>query len=212
MDRLLGQLFSNALGYMSYQKEREYLIQRWGCLKTTQELCLQLRTYQQNVLPFPRIEDLIRYHVRSCDQSCPYYLADHDSIPLLIYGVKQYGKILSCKSIYGITLFEITEGRYPTELELALFEHLMEVPDILVPNEPVPKRASIRLEPYSLNKTLDDRCCICQDAMTSGQRVVTLPCFHTFHTHYQTDDNECLGIESWLSKSDECPLCKQKVM
>ena len=215
MDRLFSHLLSNVIGYMAYQSEHEYMTSRWGCKKTTNELCLQVRNYQQSILPNPRIEDLIRYAYRPCDRTCPYYISQEDAIPLLIYSIKEYGKILSCKSLYGIALFHITEERFPTELELVLFEQFMNHAPVSVSNPDHVKeipRASPRLQPYILKKEYHDSCCICQDKMTKGQEVVTLSCMHTFHIHYQTKENECLGIESWLAKSDECPLCKQKVI
>lgn len=210
MDSLFRHLMSNIVGYMEYKKEHDYMTRRWGCKKTTNELCLQLRTYQRTILPQPRIEDLIRSCYHPCDRTCPYYIKQEDAFPLLIYSVVEYGKIVECKSLYAIALFRIMEARDPTELELVLFEQTMNIPESQS-NEPQKVSPSLQLQPYTLTKSLEDRCCICQDQMTSGQEVVTLPCFHTFHIHFQTRDNECMGIESWLRKSNECPLCKQSV-
>ena len=209
MDRLFGQLFSDVVGYMNYAEENNYMMTRWGCRKTTNELCRQLRSYRQEILPNPRIEDMVRYYFRPCEESCPYYIAYDNAVPLVIYSIREYGKILTCKSLYGIELYYITEGRYPSEFELLLFEQLMNLPiQELVPEE----RKPVRVDSYLLTKTIPDQvCCICQEDIVMNQRVVTLPCLHTFHSKKHDGKIECLGIESWLERSDECPLCKKSV-
>ena len=92
-----------------------------------------------------------------------------------------------------------------------LFEQLMQQqPHIPSDHEDVPFVPPVRapLNTYKLKSDMKDRCCICQDDMITGQEVVTLPCMHSFHTVFHTNENECMGIESWLEKSRECPLCK----
>lgn len=55
-----------------------------------------------------------------------------------------------------------------------------------------------------LAEDLQEGCCaVCLDAMTSGQRVATLPCGHAFHAN-------C--IRQWLPSSLTCPLCKRAVV
>mmetsp|Transcript_34108 Transcript_34108/g.49944 ORF Transcript_34108/g.49944 Transcript_34108/m.49944 type:complete len:346 (-) Transcript_34108:9-1046(-) len=42
-------------------------------------------------------------------------------------------------------------------------------------------------------------CAICLESYNVGEKVRTIPCFHTFHT-------KC--IDPWLSTKAECPVCK----
>lgn len=212
MDQLFSHLFNNITNYISYQDEQNYIINQWKCKKYTTELCIQLRKYRQDVLPSPRIEDIIRYSFKPCEPTCPYHISLEDAKPLLVYTIREYGRILLCKELYGLALIHITEGRYPSELELLLFQQVMEpYPYYDERKQDVPQRRELQLQPYKLSKTVTDSCCICQDVMIQDQIVITLPCFHTFHSNYKTKENECLGIESWLQKSDECPLCKTKI-
>lgn len=214
MERLFGHLFSNVMGYMMYKEEETYLTTRWECKKTTPELCIQLRQYRNEILPFPRLEDFIRYFYKPCEPNCPYYMTIENALPLLIYSIRHYGKLLTCPSLYAIALFHITEDRYPREMELILFEqamnimhHQQEIP------EPVQERQTkpIPIDSYVLKKSLPDVCCICQEPMETGQHVMTLPCMHSFHTFFHTKQNECPGIDKWLARSDDCPLCKQPI-
>jgi hypothetical protein len=50
-------------------------------------------------------------------------------------------------------------------------------------------------------------CCICQEEIKEGESVINLPCNHTFHSQ---NDN-CSGIETWLQKAGNCPLCKKPI-
>jgi hypothetical protein len=211
MERLFGHLFSNVMGYMMYKEEETYLITQWECTKTTPELCIQLRHYRKEILPYPRLEDFIRYYYKPCEPSCPYYMAIENALPLLIYSIRHYGKLLPCPSLYAMALFQITENRYPSEIECVLFEQVMnivqhhdEIPEP-VPTKPIP------FDSYVLKNRLPDVCCICQEPMEVGHTVMTLPCMHSFHTFFHTKDIECPGIDKWLARSDECPLCKQSI-
>jgi hypothetical protein len=46
------------------------------------------------------------------------------------------------------------------------------------------------------------RCVVCMDDFADGEEVMTLPCFHFFHT-------PC--AERWLKESGICPICKHEV-
>lgn len=224
MDRLFGHLFSNVVGYMTYSEETKYMMSKWGCKKTTPELCEQLRVYRQEILPHPRIEDMIRYYFHPCERSCPYYISYDDAAPLLLYSIREYGKIVTCKSLYAIALHVITEDRYPSEFELLLYEQLMRVPIVSIPhvddeeqihssNSSIHRPNPIRFDRYKITKTIPDQvCCICQENIVQDQYVMTLPCLHTFHSKNQSGPSECLGIESWLERSSECPLCKKNIL
>lgn len=45
-------------------------------------------------------------------------------------------------------------------------------------------------------------CSVCLEEYARGDELITLPCFHTFHT------NCC---EQWLQQSGSCPVCKHRV-
>eukprot|EP01062_Namystynia_karyoxenos_P075935 TRINITY_DN737_c3_g1_i2.p1 TRINITY_DN737_c3_g1~~TRINITY_DN737_c3_g1_i2.p1 ORF type:complete len:389 (+),score=54.92 TRINITY_DN737_c3_g1_i2:71-1168(+) len=49
---------------------------------------------------------------------------------------------------------------------------------------------------------LGEGCTICLDDWAEGAEVLTLPCFHVFHTG-------C--VETWLERSSLCPMCKHAV-
>lgn len=48
----------------------------------------------------------------------------------------------------------------------------------------------------------EKQCQICLDGFEQGQRVRTLPCFHSYH-------EQC--IDTWLSKNKTCPVCKAAI-
>jgi len=52
------------------------------------------------------------------------------------------------------------------------------------------------------SKHPDNLCVMCQYPFEEGDELLTLPCFHAFHS-------EC--IEPWLRQSKACPVCKEKV-
>jgi len=69
-------------------------------------------------------------------------------------------------------------------------------------NEVLPSR------PLTESESLQDiSCCICQDEIKEGEPVITLPCSHIFHSQ---NDN-CAGIETWIQKTGNCPLCKKPI-
>ena len=203
---LVQQLLMNALSYSSYHKEKEYLTQQFGCKKTTSELCLMLRKCQQ-MIPNPRIEDLIRSQYVSCDPICPYYIQPDYAFELLHYSIIEFGKMYSCQDLYQLSLFSVMENRMPTEFEFLLYQtqyRMQSLVDNGVLNVPQPQR---QFEPYSLTTTIEQTCCMCQEALLKDQKVIILPCFHIFHSQ----SNECVGIENWLKTSTECPLCKKNI-
>jgi hypothetical protein len=69
-------------------------------------------------------------------------------------------------------------------------------------NEVLPSR------PLTESESLQDiSCCICQDEIKKGESVISLPCSHIFHS---VNDN-CAGIETWIQKTGNCPLCKKPI-
>ena len=221
MDRLISHVFGEALGYMVYRNEDKYLKERFGCKKTTNELCDQLRQYQNTILPEPRLDDFIRYYYRPCDNNCPRFVPIHQAIPAVKHGIKEMGTLYSCSQVHSLVLYYTLNNRYPSETEFILyqtesalmfsFESFYETA-IRADRDDItrasvfnpPKAKDYGLETYVLKDTLKDDCCICQDPMKTGHAVITLPCFHTFHSHLA----DCEGIDKWLEKSATCPLCK----
>jgi hypothetical protein len=48
----------------------------------------------------------------------------------------------------------------------------------------------------------NDKCTICMEEYTVGNKVVTLPCLHLFH-------EKC--IKKWFGEKSTCPVCKFKI-
>ena len=224
MDRLLSHVFGEALGYIVYRNEDAYLKERFGCKKTTNELCVQLRQYQNTILPEPRLEDFIRYYYRPCDNNCSHFVPIEQAIPAVKHGIIEMGTLYSCNQVHSLVLYYTLHNRYPSESEFILYQTesaLMfsfesfyqtairadrdDMARASVFNEPIPK--DYGLETYVLKDTLKDDCCICQEPMKTGHKVITLPCFHTFHANTR----DCDGIDKWLDKSPTCPLCKYEL-
>jgi len=57
---------------------------------------------------------------------------------------------------------------------------------------------------YKKSDKSDDKssCNICLSEFDEGEKIRTLPCFHSFHTN-------C--IDNWLNRKAECPVCRSSV-
>ena len=67
--------------------------------------------------------------------------------------------------------------------------------------------AAVEKKPYAWfikakEAVLDGTCTVCMEKFADGDSVAALSCAHFFH---QT----C--VESWLSRFDECPLCRSRL-
>jgi hypothetical protein len=250
MNVLLQDVFQQFMERRMYPEEETYL-RELGCKRVSMELCLLLRRYQTDVTRYPRIQDLIRFHYRPCEPTCPYFISIEDALPILNYTFIEWGKLVECKKMMAMSLFHAVEGRYPTEFECGLFETNLSIEDQLrvfdqqssasfanmlgnafggafsgafgaainfnvdengngngMDAEPIRNAGIDRLpDSYVLKRTLDANCCMCQEALQETNRVITLPCLHTFHTATK----ECIGIEKWFEQSEECPLCKKAI-
>jgi len=220
MDRIFSQFFSNAINYALFEPESRYLREVFHCRKTPQELCYKLRNYQQTIAPAPRLEDFIRHYYKPCDESCPYYVPLDIATPVVTYGVRQLGEIVQCEKLHAMILFQMTEGRLPNSMEIMLLDasnqlnmvvnnvqsfHVnMEIYNRGEEKEPLNGQ---RYPSYVLQTKIDQDCCMCQEGFQINQKVITLPCMHSFHSHSE----ECIGIEKWLETSSLCPLCKKEV-
>ncbi|KAI3757588.1 hypothetical protein L6452_05129 [Arctium lappa] len=56
---------------------------------------------------------------------------------------------------------------------------------------------------FSKLKKKEEKCVICQMDYNSGDRLITLPCSHQYHT-------PC--ITEWLMLKKDCPVCKKEVV
>lgn len=56
---------------------------------------------------------------------------------------------------------------------------------------------------FSKNKKKEENCVICQSEFNFGERLITLPCFHQYHT-------KC--ISEWLKRKKNCPICQKEVV
>lgn len=208
MDRLFDQLVGNVVQFMVYKEETRYL-DAWGCKRINNALCALLRTYRKNVHPHPSLDEFVAYHYHACQPTCEYAIPIDEAIPSLMYTVMEYGRLLNCKSLYIFHMLTTFENRYPSESEFIAEE---ENQDDDHDDHHLDSTPLHRLTPYSLSNTIPNQlCCICQEGLLCGQKVITLPCMHTFHTEIKDESMECRGIDSWLHQSNECPLCKQKI-
>jgi hypothetical protein len=213
MDHLFTQLVGNVVQFMIYKEETRYL-DAWGCKRINHTLCAQLKHFRKHVHSHPTLDEFVVYHYHPCQPRCEYAIPIEDAIPSLMYTVMEYGRLLSCKSLYIFHMLTKFENRYPNEADFIAEEENQE-DDHGIQEEQAQEHQGIqgidRLTPYTLSNTIPDQvCCICQEGLLSGQRVITLPCMHTFHTELKGEE-ECKGIENWLCQSTECPLCKQKI-
>ena len=213
MDRLFGHLMNNMVHYMLFRDETEQLT-AIGCKKINPILCALYRTYERETRTnHPSIEEFVAFHTSVCTPSCDYHVHTEDAIPANIYAVTEYGRFLHCRSLYLFMMFTHIENRYPNEEEFNLYEDSLTDEDDILHDEPVERNEILdQFQPYVLKESLPDKnCCICQESLEKNQQVITLPCFHTFHTEYKNSKGECLGIEQWLKHSKDCPLCKRSV-
>lgn len=182
----VDQLITIMVQHVLFKTETK-LLEKSGCKNITNELCGLVHSYKKKNIKLFSLDDFVAYHYTPCDSSCEYYIPIEDALPYLLYTVMEYGTMLNCKSLYKFHMITNTINRYPTETEYK--EYLTLYPVVS----------------YSLSSTINNHlCCICQDQLIEHQKVVTLPCMHTFH--YKTD--ECKGIIPWLQTSSTCPLCK----
>ena len=50
---------------------------------------------------------------------------------------------------------------------------------------------------------LEESCLVCIGAYEEGEQVLTLPCFHRYHS---------VCIEQWLREQTTCPVCLKNVL
>ncbi|KAK1431672.1 hypothetical protein QVD17_08204 [Tagetes erecta] len=56
---------------------------------------------------------------------------------------------------------------------------------------------------FSKSKKKEESCVICQMNFNYGERLITLPCLHQYHT-------KC--ISDWLKLKKNCPICQKEVV
>ena len=50
--------------------------------------------------------------------------------------------------------------------------------------------------------TNEHQCVICMTDYEAGDEILTLTCFHKFHS---------VCVETWFTKQDWCPVCRNKI-
>ena len=88
--------------------------------------------------------------------------------------------------------------------EVRAFERREAAREQAMPGLSAQKRALLPLMPWPAERlaSADDLCIFCQHSFAAGEEVVTLPCFHHFHS-------ECL--DPWLKIHKKCPTCQIEI-
>ena len=184
-------------------------------------VCAMIRSFHDTYGKMPELEELIVYQYQPCHESCDYIIPMEDAIPILMYGMKEYGTLLTCFTVNVMQIFHFIKGRYPDESELLeelaneSMDHSSHQEMTEMMNEQVDdfwKQAKSEvdvssLSVYTLEEKQDAPCSICQEDMNPGHEVITLLCDHTFHA----SSSDCEGIEPWAGKINACPLCKTPI-
>jgi len=138
----------------------------------------------------------------------------------------EYGFSVRCIIIHFIYMYQLLEHRYPTQDELFQYmeEHYNPSGHQELHEQQLNQMMADDVDHYwnhkhSTDEVLPSRplseseslqaisCCICQEEIKEGESVINLPCKHTFHSQ---NDN-CSGIETWIQKAGNCPLCKKPI-
>lgn len=202
---------------MLFREEIEHAIDMFGCKSIpSMEVCSVIRDFRQVYQALPTLDQLVVYHYEPCSTLCEHSMPVEDVIPIQMYAVMEYGIFFRCSVTYAFHVFQFLNNRYP---------RLDEVDTENSPNASSQWTESIhqqvdefwnkttsgldlsKLESCVLESNHSEACSICQDTMSIGQPVITLPCNHTFHSASET----CSGIQEWLKRVNTCPLCKTSI-
>ena len=217
MTDIIQLLYQQAFQQLLFRPEIEHALSMYGCkVSPSMLICGIIRDFYNTYHEWPALEELVMYQYEPCLPECDHIVPMDDALPILMYGIQEYGQLLSCQVIYYIHVFQFTEGRYPRmdEITIALSEHtggmMTETMNQHVDEFWAKANSGIKVDTlpvHTLTQPHTESCAICQDEMTPPQVVMTLPCLHTFHATSES----CSGIQTWLSKINACPLCKQPV-
>lgn len=206
-----------ALNQLLFSQESALAISLYGCKRTPSlQLCSTMRNFFSTYGSWPALEELIIYQYTPCREECECALPMDMAVPVIMYGVQEYGVIFTCRITYLFHLHHFTEGRYPRDDEiLSLVQDTSS--DILTDSmhQQVDEfwnkqKTDIDLSKFPSSVLTEDcgkECAICQEPCKTGQGVVTLSCDHMFHTK----SDECGGIQTWLERCNTCPLCKKVI-
>jgi hypothetical protein len=214
MSNVLQLLYQQAFQHLVFREEIDHAMSMYGCKVTpSATICGIIRDFFNTYQSWPGLEELVMYQYEPCVSDCDNAVPLDDALPILMYGIQEYGQLFSCRVTHFFHVFQFTEGRYPRydEISIALSEHRDAfMNDIMQQNVDefwAHAKSGVditQLEVRILEEKHPESCAICQEDMNSSQKVVTLPCHHTFHS----SSDECSGIQSWLEKVNACPLCK----
>ena len=217
MTSVLQLLYQQAFQQLLFQPEIEHAMSMYGCkIAPSMTICGIIRDFFTTYQSWPGLEELVMYQYEACLPDCEFSVPMEDAIPILMYGFQEYGQLFSCRVIYFFHVFQFTEGRYPRydELSIELSEHhgtiMNETMNHNVDEFWAHAKSGLNVKDLPvriLEEKHTEPCTICQEEMIPSQKVITLPCQHTFHS----SSEECSGIQSWLEKINACPLCKKSI-
>ena len=209
----------------SSQREEQYAMQTLGFrFRPTIVICGHIQRFMQHHSRFPSLSELAAQIYEPCYEDCECYVPFTESIQILEHVLVQYGFFVRCSTVHFIYMYLQFENRFPTRAELfAYIEESSNSPNH-ISDQQITQMMADDVEEYWNHRhssaapipshTLSQEehkesisCCICQDEIKEGEQVVTLPCHHTFHSAF----DQCAGIEHWIEKAGNCPLCKRPV-
>jgi len=201
---------------------REYRkLQELGCQRPTTELCKVMLSYQQSYGQYPdSIRQLVIFQYEPCVEECPYTIGYDDAVSVLEYGIREFNMIMPCQMIFICFMHFVSHGNYPSLLEIFTSAHefgpissIQQQLQLSMSNQVdefwATKSSGLARDhfpPRVLQDQHKEQCAICQEPMKQGEKVITLPCAHTFHSKQEG----CDGIEDWYTKMNNCPLCKHE--
>lgn len=179
-------------------------------------LCILLRECRDQSGRFPTMPEFLQFVWAPCDETCDRVVPIEDWFRIAEYLIVQFGLAPSCTNVHTCYIHGMLSGRMPTLEEFfdAVQEGEADRMTEWMHEETeeywTKKKANVNLDRFPVSVAEEDtkeECCICQEPITKGQAVRTLPCHHFFHS----GSPECSGIEKWLEKCSACPLCKAEV-
>jgi hypothetical protein len=201
---------------------REYKkLQEFGCQRPTTELCLLINKYYETYQQFPDdLRQLVMFQFEPCIDDCPYAVGYDESVTILEYGIRTFNIVMPCQMIFICFMHYLTHNNYPSIIEIFSFaqeygpaspiqRQLQQSMTNQVDEFWAKKSSGLTRDHFPFRELTEqhkEQCAICQEPMKQGEKVITLPCTHTFHSK----QDGCDGIEDWYTKMNNCPLCKHE--
>jgi ATP-dependent DNA helicase PIF1 len=155
------------------------------------ELLQRVRTFSQTR------KDIEVLQSRCADKFDENYLADFYKDAVVIFPLKKdvdkYNKEKLNAVSTDLVVVTSTDNRYKKNAAPEILEKADIAKNIY---------EDITDQDYKSDTSKSDTCCICLNDFENGDKVKYLPCFHMFHSQ---------EINTWLERSEYCPLCKKSV-